>query len=91
MARPKKKRRICYKPEIEFFKPRGVPMTALEEIALEHDELEALRLKHIEKFTQKKAAKAMRISQSTFHRILSKAHQKISEAIINGKALAIDV
>jgi len=53
------------------------------------DEFEAIRLKDFEKMDQKVAAKEMAISQTTFHRLLSSAREKIADAIVNGKAVEI--
>lgn len=64
-------------------------MNCLEIVELAIEEAEALRLKNIEKMSQVEAAKKMNISQSTFQRTLSFAYQKISEAIIKGKAIKI--
>jgi len=87
--RPTKKRTIGFDPQITYFKPRAVPLADLEEISLEADELEALRLCELKKLGQTEAAEKMKISQSTLQRILSSAHQKISEALIKGKAIRI--
>ncbi len=87
--RPIKKRTIRFDPEITYFKPRAVPLAALEEVSLGTDELEALRLCELKKLEQTEAAKRMKISQSTLQRILSSAHQKITEALIKGKAIRI--
>jgi predicted DNA-binding protein (UPF0251 family) len=38
---------------------------------------------------QEEAAKKMNTSQSTFQRILSSAYKKITEALIEGKAIKI--
>jgi len=89
MPRPKLHRRICFNPEIKYFKPRGVTMKELEEIELMPEELEALRLKNVEDFDQNECAKKMHTSQSTFQRILSSAYKKISLALIEGKAIRI--
>jgi predicted DNA-binding protein (UPF0251 family) len=64
-------------------------MRELEEIVLLHDEWEAIRLKNCESLQQLSAAKKMGISQSTFQRILATAYQKISQAIVEGKAIRI--
>ena len=72
-----------------YFKPRGVPLSMLDEVILTIDELEAIRLKNIEGLEQIKAARKMKVSQSTFQRILSSAYKKISDALINGKAIKI--
>jgi len=87
--RPKKIRRICTNPEIRFFKPRGVPISQLKNIDLTEEELEALRLKNIEDLDQIVAAEKMGTSQSTFQRILTSAYKKVSEALVNGKAIKI--
>jgi len=89
MTRPLKQRRVRFEPEVNYFKPRAVPLSVLEEVDLGMDELEALRLCELKKLEQVEAAKRMKISQSTLQRILSSAHQKITEALIKGKAIRI--
>ena len=89
MVQPRKSRRIGFNPDITYFKPQGIPLMKLEEVNLEHDELEAIRLKYLEKLDQHTCAKKMKISQSTFQRILCSANQKTAEALINGKAIRI--
>ncbi|PIV10178.1 MAG: hypothetical protein COS49_01820 [Candidatus Portnoybacteria bacterium CG03_land_8_20_14_0_80_41_10] len=89
MPRPFKKRAIGFDPRVTYFKPRAVPLSILEEIDLGMDELEALRLCELKKLEQAEAAKRMKISQSTLQRILSSAHQKIAEALTEGKAIRI--
>lgn len=64
-------------------------MNCLRETILFEEEIEALRLKNIKKFSQIECAKEMDISQSTFQRILSSAYNKVSDAIVNGKAIRI--
>ena len=44
MPRPKQCRYVATTPSVTYFKPRGIPMTALEEVCLGVEELEALRL-----------------------------------------------
>jgi predicted DNA-binding protein (UPF0251 family)/predicted Fe-Mo cluster-binding NifX family protein len=83
-------RKISFLPDVTYFKPAGVTMTLLEEVVLGHDEVEAIRLKHLEKMDQEAAAKEMGVSQPTFHRLLSSAHEKLAEAVIKGKALRIE-
>ncbi|MBN2086846.1 DUF134 domain-containing protein [Candidatus Peregrinibacteria bacterium] len=90
MVRPKKIRRIGFIPGVTYFKPRGIPLQSLEEVNLEHDELEAIRLKSVKGLDQKTCAKKMKISQSTFQRILISANQKIAEALVKGKAIRIE-
>ena len=42
MPRPRQCRYVAVAPHVTYFKPRGIPMTALEEVRLSVDELEAL-------------------------------------------------
>lgn len=90
MPRPKLYRRIRFNPNVTYFKPRGVPMSTLDEVQLTIEEVEALRLKNIKDLNQNECAKKMKTSQSTFQRILSSAYKKMSKAIIDGKAIKID-
>ncbi|MGB9715765.1 MAG: DUF134 domain-containing protein [Thermodesulfovibrionales bacterium] len=90
MARPKKCRYVRCNPDAVYFKPRGIPMVHLEEIALTIDELEAIRLADFEELYHEDAAKRMKISRQTFGRIISNAHKKVSECLIKGKALKIE-
>lgn len=89
MPRPRLCRRIGFKPEVTYFKPRGVPLKNLEVISLSTEEVEAYRLRYIDKLDQNEAAKKMNTSQSTYQRILSSASEKIAEALVDGKALEI--
>ncbi|MDD4625073.1 MAG: DUF134 domain-containing protein [Candidatus Paceibacterota bacterium] len=89
MTRPRTCRKIEFQPDVTYFKPKGVPLSCLEIVELTIEEAEALRLKNIEGMSQIEAAEKMNISQSTFQRTLSSSYQKISEAIIKGKAIKI--
>lgn len=90
MARPTFPRNVGFLPGVTYFKPAGVRMTELEEVVLGHDEIEAMRLKHLLQLSQEEAAARMNISQPTFHRLLSSASEKMADAIVNGKALRIE-
>ena len=89
MSRPKLCRKIRFNPEITYFKPQGVPMRFLNIVELTVEEAEALRLKNIKDLDQIEAAKMMKTSRSTFQRILSSAYKKMTEALIEGKAIKI--
>ncbi len=89
MARPKLCRRVFFRPNVFYFKPQGIPLRQLEVINLTMEEVEALRLKNIEKLNQIDCACKMKTSQSTFQRILTSAYNKISIALIKGKAIKI--
>ena len=90
MPRPRSRRRINFDPGITYYKPRGIPLMDIEEVYLSLDEIEALRLKDYLGMEQNECAEKMEISQPTFHRILKDARKKVSDAIINGKAIRID-
>lgn len=90
MPRPTCRRRIGFQAKTIFFKPAGIPLGDIQEIVIGHDEVEAMRLKNLLGFPQEEAAGRMGVSQPTFHRLINAAHQKIADAIINGKALRID-
>ena len=90
MPRPTFPRNVGFIPEVTYFKPAGLRLAGLEEVILGNDELEALRLKDLLGLSQEEAAKAMNISQPTFHRLIALAHEKMADAVINGKALRIE-
>ncbi|MFH1535599.1 MAG: DUF134 domain-containing protein [Patescibacteria group bacterium] len=81
---------LRFNPNVYYFKPRGIPLRILEEVVLKADELEALKLYEVDGLDQIEAAKKMKISQSTFARILDSANKKVANAIISGKAIRID-
>ena len=64
-------------------------MYDLEEIIIDHDELESLRLADLLAYSHEKAAEEMKISRATFGRIIEKARKKIVDGILNGKAIRI--
>lgn len=90
MPRPKRYRHLRFKPAVYYFKPRGIPLRMLEEVVLEADELEALKLHDVDDLQHLEAAAKMKISQPTFGRILDSAYKKIAQAIIKGKAIKIE-
>lgn len=89
MPRPIKPRWVEFLPGVTYFKPAGVPLSVLDEVALGIDELEALRLKHVMGLDQEECAKRMKVAQSTFQRILASAHSKVASALVEGKAIRI--
>jgi len=64
-------------------------MYELEEIVLEHDELEALRLGDFLGLSHENGAAEMKISRATFGRIIEKARKKLADAVLNGKAVKL--
>jgi len=90
MPRPYCQRRVGFAPDATYFKPAGVPLRALEEVVLSLDELEALRLADLNGQYQEQAAEQMKISRTTFARIVEAARKKVADALIHGKALRIE-
>lgn len=90
MARPKRPRRVAGGPGVTYFKPRGVPMSALSEVLLELDEYESLRLADLEGMYQQDAAVLMDVSRQTFARMLGAARRKVADALVHGRALRIE-
>lgn len=89
MTRPKIPRCIYCKPCTCYFKPRGIPLSALEEISLSQDEFDSLKLYDLDGIDQSLSCKKIGVSQPTFARILASARKKVADAIINGKAIKI--
>jgi predicted DNA-binding protein (UPF0251 family) len=90
MSRPHRCRRVRCNPDANYFKPRGIPVDELEEVDLKMDELEAIRLADLEGKYQEDAAKKMSISRQTFGNIITSAHKKIADSLVNSKALKIE-
>lgn len=90
MPRPKQCRRVCLSPNCTYFKPAGVPTSALEEVVVAVDELEAMRLVDVDGMYYEQAAERMRVSRRTFGRIIDSARRKVAQALIHGMALRIE-
>lgn len=90
MPRPRHCRKVSHLPQSNYYKPRGIPLSTLQQVHLTVDELEAIRLADLEGMYQEQAAKKMNISRQTFGRIIESAHKKIADALSNGKALLIE-
>ena len=90
MGRRQLWRRVGFVPQFNYFKPSGLPLTNLQEVHLLIEEAESIRLKDLEGLGQEKCAQSMNISRSTFSRILDSARQKVTDALLNGKAIRIE-
>ena len=90
MARPVKLRCVAQLPNAGFFRPMGIPASALQEVSLSLEEFESIRLKDFEGLEQEQCAQRMHISRPTFHRILESARGKLADALVNGKAIQIE-
>jgi len=88
-GRPKCIRLVKEVPNVDYFKPRGIPLVELDEVELKVEELEAMRLVEYEGLDHEDAAKKMRVSRRTLARELHSAHHKIADAFLSGKAIKI--
>ena len=89
MVRPCCQRHLCFSPRFRYFKPQGVPLRLLKEVNLFPDEFEAIKLHDVDGLNHQQSASAMKISQSTFSRILNRAYSKIAQALICGHAIRL--
>jgi predicted DNA-binding protein (UPF0251 family) len=87
MARPKKARVICSTPRHRCFAP--IVDSKTETILLEADEYEVLRLHDLEHLSQADVAAQMLVSRPTVTMLLNSAHEKIADALVNGKPIEI--
>lgn len=88
--RPKKTRWVKCLPGERCFRPKYKPMSKLEGVILSIDEFEAMRLACLEEMKQRDAAKLMKISRPTFSRIVASACKKVTDALVNVKAIRIE-
>lgn len=89
MVRPLCPRHIAHRPPANYFKPAGIPLCELQEVELGADEMEALRLADVEDLYHTEAAKRMKVSRQTFDRIVRRAHAKVADALVHGRALRV--
>jgi predicted DNA-binding protein (UPF0251 family) len=73
------------------FKPCGIERVNLQRVVLDEDEMEAIRLSDLEGLYQQECADKMEISRTTFSRLIESARKKIADALLNQKALRINV
>lgn len=90
MARPSKNRIVGFNPDVDYFKPRGIPLRHLAEVNLTVDECEALRLADFFNMSHAAAGAEMGVSRATFGRIVQQARRTIADALVNGKAIRIE-
>lgn len=87
MTRPRKCRRVGFVPDNQCFHPQ---LRNTEEVVLNVEEVESIRLADYLSLEQDLAADSMNVSRGTFQRIVSSARKKVADAIIHGKTLRID-
>lgn len=89
MARPCKRRRICFLPGFERFGPDsggrcGAPVN------MTVDEFETIRLIDLEGLRQEDCAARMNIARTTVQAVYSSARAKLAECLVNGCELYIE-
>lgn len=92
MTRPRKPRNCSCPYRAGFaavYKPAGTPLSELEIVQLDHDELEVLHLCDGVGKTQEQAGASMGVSRGTVQRLLASARSKVARALVEQKALAI--
>ena len=87
--RPRKCRRLCFCPKVSFYKPAGIAMRELREIALGPDELEVIKFIDVDGLDQNETGRKLGVSRITIQRIYKSARGKIATAITQGKALRL--
>ena len=90
MPRPKKPRHCGCKIKGSVFKPSGTPLYELQQIPLQRDELEVLKLCDRDGLVQKEAGSKMGISRGTVQRLLASARKKVAQALVEGQAVVIE-
>jgi len=89
MPRPKKERCVDCPPRWNRFKPVGISTRLLEQIELQVDEFEAIRLADHEGLDHMHASRHMGISRSTFTRLIEQAHKKLAQFVLQGGELQV--
>ena len=87
-GRREKLRRVGVIPEYRGFTPDG--LASGDAIDMTVDELEVLRLCDLEGLNQEAVAQQMGIARATVAAICSRAHRKVANALVNGRALIIE-
>lgn len=87
-GRREKLRRVGIIPEYRGFTPDG--LASGDAIEMTVDELEVLRLCDLEGLNQEAVAQHMGIARATVAAICSRAHRKVANALVNGRALVIE-
>lgn len=88
MARPCKKRWVCGEPRCRRFGPSDV--LNKEEVVLNLDEYECIRLIDYEGLEQEQCAAQMGVARTTVQAIYKSAREKLADSIVNAKHLRIE-
>ena len=89
MSRPVRPRRIRHYKKYPIFRPDGNHWNTLA-VTLTLDEMEALRLKDLDKLSQDEIAVMMEVSRQTVRLILERAREKITTALTEEYILLVE-
>ena len=90
MARPRKPRKCCDYLGQKMFKPCGLPVSRLDKVNMNMDELAALNLCDFELLSQEIAGARMGVSRGTIQRLVKSGRKKLLEVILQNKLLVIE-
>ncbi len=87
MARPKKSRRLCSIPDVKSY---NIGKDISSSVKMTFDEFEVIRLIDYVGLTQNDCAKQMEVARSTITAVYDRARYKLSDSIVNKKAISIE-
>ncbi len=90
MSRPRKRRRVCNLPQVNFFGPLNTWDYEKGFVIMTIDEYETIRLIDFEGMTQEECAERMNVARTTVQRIYNDARKRLSEVLVKGKPLKIE-
>jgi predicted DNA-binding protein (UPF0251 family) len=89
MPRPRRHRHIRSSFDYDYWGPCATDLQDTGVVVLKMEEMGSIRLKDYLGMDQREAADYMKVSQPTFHRILSETRRTIGCALVCGKAIRI--
>jgi predicted DNA-binding protein (UPF0251 family) len=89
MARPFKNRFVFCAPKMQGYAPFGSEGGSGENIIIQFDEFESLKLVNYDNLPQEEAAVKMNVSRPTLTRIYNSALVKVAKAFVEGKTILI--
>lgn len=89
MARPVKNRKVFDPPKMHGFKPFGIASCNSENVIIQFDEYESLKLLNYDNLSQDEAAEKMNVSRPTLTRIYNSALKKLTQAFVEGTTIYI--
>lgn len=85
-----KKNRFCRRlSDKKVYVPYGLPLNSLEEVIIELDEFEAIRLCDYDGKSQIEASEEMGLSRGTLQRLLTSGRKKIIDGFFHSKSIII--